>query len=223
MLAVQVTSPGGEHKAIITCLTALTLEGKILWQNGKPDKRNIVFDADYPVQIFDLDRDGRSEVIYIPDEQNVLHILDGATGAVKRKVQLAGGHDSLLFADFSGSGYPRESARQGSLHQLLGLRRRDFKLIWSKLNVNPGHYPMNYDIDGDGKDELLCGYTLYDHDGKELWSHPEFGLHDDAVFIEDMDGDGRAEIAIATSKDAVLLDAPDTFCSASRWTTANTH
>jgi hypothetical protein len=66
---------------------------------------------------------------------------------------------------------------------------------------------MNYDLDGDGKDELLCGYTLYGPDGKEIWSHPEFPLHDDAVYIEDMDGDGQAEIAIATSADAVLLDA----------------
>jgi len=206
VLAVQVTSPGGEHKAIITCLTAVTLEGKILWQSGKPDRRNIVFNADYPVQIFDIDRDGQNEVIYVPDEQNVLHILDGATGAVKRKAQLAGGHDSLLFADFSGSGYPRELLVKDR-YTNFWVYDSDFKLIWSKLNVNPGHYPMNYDIDGDGKDELLCGYTLYDHDGKELWSHPEFGLHDDAVYIEDMDGDGRAEIAIATSKDAVLLDA----------------
>ena len=29
---VQVMAPGGEDKAIITCLTAIDLEGKVLWQ-----------------------------------------------------------------------------------------------------------------------------------------------------------------------------------------------
>ena len=41
VLLVQATAPGGEHKAILTCLTALNLEGKILWQVGTPDPKNI--------------------------------------------------------------------------------------------------------------------------------------------------------------------------------------
>ena len=207
-LLVQVTAPGGEHKAIITCLTAVDLEGRVLWQVGKPDIRNIYFGGDFPVQIFDIDRDGRNEVLYIPDEHNVLTVLDGATGKVTRQVQLAGGHDSLLFADFAGRGYPLDLLVKDRYTSFWVYDiAQGFKQIWSKLNVNPGHYPMNYDLDGDGKEELLCGYTLYDHAGREMWSHPEFGLHNDAVYIEDMDGDGRAEIGISTSKDAVLLDA----------------
>jgi len=47
----------------------VNLLGKILCQTGKPDSRNIVFNADYPVQIFDIDRNGTSEVIYIADDR----------------------------------------------------------------------------------------------------------------------------------------------------------
>src|SRR5712692_8917674 len=186
VLLVQATAPGGEHKAIITCLTALTLDGKLLWQVGKPDPKNVYFESDFPVQIFDIDRDGRNEVIYIPDERNVLTILEGATGKKRREVQLAGGHDSLLFADFSGRGYPFDLVVKDR-YESFWVYDQNFRLQWSKKNANPGHYPMNFDFDGDGKDELLMGYTLYGPSGKELWSHPEFGLHNDAVYIEDVD------------------------------------
>lgn len=207
-LLTQVTAPGGEHKAIITCLTAVDLQGRVLWQVGKPDIRNIYFGGDFPVQIYDLDRDGRSEVIYIPDEKNVLTILDGKTGAVKKTVQLAGGHDSILFADFNGRGYAQDLVVKDRYKSFWVYdTAANFKLLWSKQDVNPGHFPIEHDFDGDGKDELLCGYTLYAHDGKELWSHPEFPQHNDAVFIDDMDGDRRVEIALATSADAVLLDS----------------
>ena len=205
VLLTQVTAPEGEHKAVVTCLTALTLEGKILWQVGKPDPKNIYFPSDFPVQIYDLDRCGHNEVIYIPDENNILTILDGKTGTKQREVKLAGGHDSLMFIDFAGSGYAQDLIVKDR-YKSFWVYDKNFRLLWSKIDVNPGHYPMNYDLDNDGKDELLMGYTLYAHDGRELWKHEDFPLHDDAVYIEDMNDDGKAEIAIATSKNAVLLD-----------------
>jgi len=66
---------------------------------------------------------------------------------------------------------------------------------------------MNVDIDRDGRDELICGYRLYSHDGRVLWDHPEFGEHNDAVDVDDMDGDGVPEIAIACSRISALVTA----------------
>jgi hypothetical protein len=204
----QATHVGGENHVVISCLTAIDLEGKVLWQVGKPDIRNQDNGQDLPFQVYDVDRDGRAEVIYIPDEKNVLTILDGRTGKVKKQVQLAGGHDSILFADFSGRGYAQEVVVKDRYTSFWVYdAAQNFKLLWSKAKVNTGHYPSIYDFNHNGRDEMLCGYTLYSPDGKELWSRPEFPEHDDASYIDDMDGDGRAEIALATSAQAVLLDA----------------
>ena len=49
----------------ITALTATTLAGDILWQNGTPSKDNGRCYADLPVQIYDWDRDGTNEVLYV--------------------------------------------------------------------------------------------------------------------------------------------------------------
>jgi hypothetical protein len=211
LVQVRVT---GERK--IACLTAITLEGRILWQVGKPDIRNIDLESDVPVQIFDIDHDGQNEVIYIPEEDNrgplprvfTLTVLNGTTGAIKKQVKLSAGWDSMLFADFAGRGYPQDLVIKDRYENFWVFDvANNFKLQWSKLTVNTGHYPFNYDFDKDGRDELLMGYTLYGHDGKELWSHPEFPEHADAIYVDDVDGDGRPEIALATSKDGVLLDA----------------
>lgn len=211
LLLVQGTCPNDdrgrvqEERLQITCLTALDLEGNLLWQSGKPDPENIVFFSDYPVQIYDIDGDGKNEVVYIADEQNVLTIAEGASGKTIKTVPLAGGHDSLLFADLRGVGRATDLVVKDR-YRHFWVYDDQFKLRWSKA-TNTGHYPIEYDFDGDGRDELLCGYTLYDGDGNERWSHPEFPQHNDAVDIADMDGDGRAEIAIASSENAYLLDA----------------
>ena len=49
----------------ITCLTATTISGEILWQTGTPSKQHGQIYSDLPVQIYDWDRDGRNEVLYV--------------------------------------------------------------------------------------------------------------------------------------------------------------
>jgi hypothetical protein len=71
--------------------------------------------------------------------------------------------------------------------------------VWEKEVPGAGHRANFADIDGDGLDEILIGFSLFDHDGSLLWSHPPLGRGDhlDSSAIADLDGDGRLSIAVA--------------------------
>jgi hypothetical protein len=38
------------------------------------------------------------------------------------------------------------------------------------MNLKTCHHPEPFDLDGDGKDEILAGSVMLDHDGSELWA-----------------------------------------------------
>jgi hypothetical protein len=66
----------------ISCLTAVNFDGKILWQKGRPDPYNDVLANDTPFQIYDIDGDGKNEVVMVKDFK--IQILDGRTGETKQ-------------------------------------------------------------------------------------------------------------------------------------------
>src|SRR5206468_7987946 len=82
LIAQNIPRVRGDAFDAISCLTAVTLDGKILWQIGRPDPRNGLLTNDTPFQIHDIDGDGKNEVVLVRDFK--LQILDGATGKVKR-------------------------------------------------------------------------------------------------------------------------------------------
>jgi hypothetical protein len=60
-------------------------------------------------------------------------------------------------------------------------------------DLGTGHYPLAYDWDGDGKDEVMCGYDFLDSGGTRQWtlnttSHPPLTMHADAIATGDIDG-----------------------------------
>jgi len=169
----------------LSCLTAITVDGKILWQIGTPDgwKDNLTNDVGF--QIHDLDGDGRNEVIYCMNSQII--VADGATGKTKYKAstpetpqappkkgkaasvrypRILG--DCLFFCDLRGTGRPADLIIKNRYEHFWALNDR-LETMWDAA-CNTGHYPYAYDVDGDGKDELMMGYSLYDHNGQCLWS-----------------------------------------------------
>lgn len=180
----------------ITCVTALDLTGKKLWRLGQPDADSYRASFDVPVQIYDIDGDGQSEVLYIADGR--LKIANGKTGQLEREGALptANANDCIAVANFSGGKHPREIVVKTRYDQVWALDL-DFNVLWSHKG-NTGHYCWPHDFDGDGKDELICGYTLLDHDGTKLWEAPLPG-HSDGVVVGEIDGKtaNGEEIALA--------------------------
>jgi rhamnogalacturonan endolyase len=68
----------------VSCLTAITFDGKQLWQVGTPDPWKNHLTNDVAFQIHDIDGDGHNEVIYCRGLE--LIIADGATGMTRLKI-----------------------------------------------------------------------------------------------------------------------------------------
>jgi len=165
----------------LSCLTAMTFDGKILWRIGEPDAWKDRLTNDVAFQIHDLDGDGRTEVVYCMNMK--LIVADGATGKTKYEAptpntppgtkppynkfpRILG--DSLFFCDLRGTGHAGDIILKTRYDHLWAFNSR-LELMWDAA-CNTGHYPYARDIDGDGKDELAMGYSLFDHEGTRLWT-----------------------------------------------------
>lgn len=187
----------------ISCLTAVDLEGNVLWQLGEPSDQAEHLGkiaADLPFQVYDIDNDGFDEVIVGMDFE--IRILDGTTGTIKKRMKtplseeddqtLIGvpyqcyafdrlNPDGIRIANVSGKEKPADLIIKDRYCRIY-VYDSDLKLLWKyQSRKNTGHFPFTLDIDGDGRDEVLCGYTLLDHDGKELWSYPILDDHTDEI------------------------------------------
>ncbi len=187
----------------ISCLTAVTLDGKVLWRSGRPDPRNTLLTNDTPFQIHDIDGDGKNEVVLVRDFQ--LQILDGATGKLRKSTwmpemstdlkehpyQLNSG-DSIAFLNLSGQ-KGRHEILVKDRYKYFWIFSNDLKLLWQGSGQT-GHYPYAFDADGDGKEEFMLGYTLWSHDGRKLWSHDEeLRDHADGIVMGNFSGDANAQ------------------------------
>jgi hypothetical protein len=194
----------------ITCLTATTIMGKILWQTGTPSADNGRIYSDLPVQIYDWDDDGWNEVLYVCqakyaeppyDGKSVreratryeghatMVVLEGATGREKGRFDLpAPADDCFLFADLTGRGRREDLVVKDRYWNVWGVAH-DGKVLWH-WSGSPGHFPAVADMDHDGRDEVFLGFALLDHDGKVLFSKDPKGAHQDACFLV-RPGDGK--------------------------------
>ena len=145
----------------LSCLTAVNLDGKVLWQLGRPDPYNDVLANDTPFQIHDIDGDGATEVVVVKDFK--IQILEGRTGKVKqwawmpeapkdnkeRPYEMEVG-DSLYFADFAGRKAQRDIIIKDR-YRTFWVFDNGLKLQWWS-QCNTGHFPYSLDTDGDGRE-----------------------------------------------------------------------
>ena len=187
----------------LSCLTAVNLDGKVLWQIGTPDEWKDHVTSDVAFQIYDLEGDGHPDVVYCMNQ--MLIVADGATGKTKYEIptpltpdgpdghlgDVAGNFgtwnsyshilgDAIYFADFSGRGRPTDIVLKDRYHHFWVYSDK-LKLLW-KSECDTGHYPFACDLDGSGRDDLMIGYSLYDHNGNQLWSlDKQMNQHADGV------------------------------------------
>lgn len=181
----------------VQCLTAFDLEGKLLWQTGTPDPGAGKQGSDYPAQIYDWDGDGRLEVLCVMDGR--FQVLDGATGKSKQSFDLPGehAHDCIVIANLTGAEHPADLILKDRYHRLWALDRH-FRLLWTHEG-NVGHFPWVYDLNGDGRDEVMAGYDLLSADGKLQWSCRDLDDHADCLWVGDVNGDGKPEMVVGGS------------------------
>lgn len=187
----------------VCCLSAYDLDGTLMWQVGTPDPDAGGPGSDYPAQIVDWDGDGNNEVLCVMNKQFL--ILDGRNGEIKKRHDLPGeqAHDCVILANLTGDQKTMDILLKDRYKTLWALDH-DFNLLW-KHEGNIGHFPWVYDIDGDGRDEVMAGYDMLDHDGTLLWSCQNLDDHADCIWFGDVDEDGEVEIVIGGSV-TVMMD-----------------
>ena len=208
-----------DRNSELSCLTALNFDGHRLWQIGSPDPWKDFLTNDVAFQIHDIDRDGQNEVIYCMNFK--ISIIDGLTGAVEfqtdtperpdgkpyRKVynifpRILG--DCLYFCDLQGLGYDSDIILKDRYRNLWAFDK-ELRLLW-QAECNTGHYPYAADIDADGKDELMMGYTLFDDNGERLWTLDDrLQDHADGVALLRFHNGGNLKLLCAASDEGLFF------------------
>jgi len=181
----------------VIALTAYNLAGELLWQVGTPSDDAGGPGSDYPAQIYDWDQDGFNEVLCVMDGQFLA--IDGRDGSVKRQLPLPGehAHDCIIICNLRGTKAPQDIIVKDRYRKLWAMDS-DWNVLWT-YEGNPGHFPYAYDIDGDGRDEIVAGYDLLNADGQLLWSTLPLEDHADCIWIGDVLGRGDKQIVIGGS------------------------
>jgi len=188
---------------VLACLTAYDLDGNILWQVGEPPEKPEIITGDLPFQAADIDGDGRVEVVACFTSK--LCIIDGATGKIKKtgympkppkmepfwdeiSMYWGDGHgddlpraipDSIRLCNLTGRGPYGDFIAKDRYHNVWAFTG-DLKLMWLH-QCNTGHFPFTSDINDDGYDEIMAGYSRLDRHGN-LIGRIVVGDHPDACF-----------------------------------------
>lgn len=169
----------------------------------------------------DIDLDGVPEAV-VMNGRDVL-VLDGATGATRASMPYPEGCSFIRYRGEKGS----FKARVPYLWQLAGPDRparivlfeytgagahtilcydHNLKFRWRHLNYagKAGHDLKAYDVDGDGRLEIVAAYYAVNDEGKTVWRVRDSDLvfkqdHADNLFVGPMDAKGRGPAKIAAS------------------------
>lgn len=177
-----------------TAVSAQRLDGSVLWRWGDPRAGKKARSYDVACQIYDWNGNGKNDVIVLTATRLVE--LDGRTGEELRSFPIPRYcSDMLMFVNLSGKGRATDVLIKDRYHNLYACDERG-ELLWKASD--PGgymlaHQPLAFDLDGDGRDEILAGFALLNHDGSTRWVYRSstvklwFGGHLDSAHIMRLD------------------------------------
>lgn len=217
----------GDSYGLISCITAMDLEGRVLWQQGEPSENTAILgkiSADMPLQLYDINGDGADEVILGRDFK--LQILEGKSGRILNEIATPYSDDddsTLIGVDYQTYAFDRLNPDGIRICNFRGLEApRDIlikdrycrvyayddnlRLLWKyKAMKNTGHCPLPIDINGDGYDELLLGYDLLNHSGELLWTYPLEKDHTDEIVAGKFRGNNEGYFACVSGTQGFFI------------------
>lgn len=154
-----------------SAVAAQKLDGSILWQWGDPSIGRRNWHHDVACQVYDWDGDSWSEVILLTKGRLVE--LDGFTGEERRSFAIPeDATDCLVFCNVSGKKRPTDVIVKNRYDQIW-VYNYGGELLWTVKQpggYRTAHQPLPFDIDGDGKDEIMAGYSMLNADGSVRWT-----------------------------------------------------
>ncbi|MHC4424462.1 MAG: hypothetical protein ACYSYV_00025 [Planctomycetota bacterium] len=171
--AVEIVSSENFNKGDVhytSTAVAQNLDGSVLWRWGDPDIGRKNWHHDVACQIHDWNSDGKNEVVLCTE--GFLVELEGATGRELRKISIPEeATDCLVFCNLSGGKNSTDVMVKDRYHHIWAYSQQG-KLLWTVRDpggFRTAHQPRPIDIDGDGRDEIMAGYALLNHDGSVRW------------------------------------------------------
>jgi len=160
--------------------------------------------------------DGKIDLCDMPDilittgsggigEAGHIYMLAGDTGKLEKQFDgEVDGSVTPAFGDLDGDGIPEIVANDVAGH--LVAYNHDGTLKWTgpsigaykQVTASYCHAIAIYDLDGDGKPEIIAAFEVFDNKGKLLWGKDESAFDGQfwcpANTAADLDGDGKLEV-----------------------------
>lgn len=225
-------------------IKAFNMQGNLLWQIFNPDDPGVEeIYHNNTISVYDIDLDGKAEVICFLEinTQHHLAILDGETGSVQTSVEVPfpaprdhpdfglssyNMQDHTAICNLRGQEIPQDilaihasKLKIAAYFYENGSLNLQWYFVTDHNGYSSGHYAPPYDIDGDGRDEVLAGADILDEYGNRLWKvdllpfnpdRPDWGLdHVDAMTCADIDPDNAGNEIIAVAMTGMWFYSAD--------------